>query len=133
MEMMKISYQMKILHFRNGQAILKTFIKLKPMRVSMTEFTTKFCLKKLVLEDGMLYPFFERNSVLNVPISHSEVKRVVTCAQNGKSSGFDRIPYNVLNFPIIIDILHALFNFCFGTVILSSVWKKTMIVPIPKD
>ena len=43
----KISYQMKILYFRNGRAILKTFIMLNPMRILMTDFTTKFCLKNV--------------------------------------------------------------------------------------
>ena len=46
MEMMKMSFQMKILYFRNGQTSLNIFIMLKPMRISMTNFTMKFCLKK---------------------------------------------------------------------------------------
>ena len=89
--------------------------------------------EKMFLEDGMLDPLFEQNPILNVPISHCEVKKVVNCAKNGKSSGFDKIPYEVLKFPIIIDVLHALFNLCFDTGILPSVWKKAMIAPIPKD
>ena len=99
----------------------------------MTNFTTKFCLKKTFLEDGMLDPLYEQNPILNVPISHCEVKKVVNSAKNGKSSGFDKIPYEVLKFPIIIDVLHALFSLCFDTDILPSVWKKAMISPIPKD
>ena len=87
----------------------------------------------MFLEDGMLDPLFEQNPILNVPISYCEVKKVVNCAKNGKSSGFDKIPYEVLKFPIIIDVLHALFNLCFDTGILPSVWKKAMIAPIPKD
>ena len=39
----------------------------------------------------------------------------------------------LLKFPIINDVLYALFNLCFNIGILSSVWKKTMVVPIPKD
>ena len=89
--------------------------------------------EKMFLEDGMLDPLFEQNPILNVPISHCEVKKVVNCAKNGKSSGFDKIPYEVLKFPIIIDVLHALFNLCFDTGLLPSVWKKAMIAPIPKD
>ena len=46
--------------------------------------------------------------------------------KNGKSSGFDKIPYEVLKFPIIIDVLHALFSLCFDTVILPSAWKKLL-------
>ena len=78
----------------------------------MTNFTTKFCLKKYFLEDGMLDPLFEQNRILNVPISHCGAKKVVNCAKNGKSSGFDKMPNEVLEFPIIIDILHSLFNLC---------------------
>ena len=86
----------------------------------------------MFLDDGMLDPLFEQNTILNVPFSHCEVKKVVNCAKNGKSSGFDKIPYEVLKFPIIIDVLHALF-LCFDTGILPIVWKKAMIAPIPKD
>ena len=86
----------------------------------------------MVLEDGMLDPLFEQNPILNVPISHCEVKKVVNGDKNGKSSRFDKIPYEVLKFPIIIDVLHALLNLCFDTGILPSVRKKAMITPIPK-
>ena len=98
----------------------------------MTNFTTKFCLKKTFLEDGMLDPLYEQNPILNVPISHCEVKKVVNSAKNGKSSGFDKIPYEVLKFPIIIDVLHALFSLCFDTGILPSVWKKSYDFPNSK-
>ena len=47
----------------------------------------------MFLEDGMLDPLFELNPILNVPIAHSEAKKVVNCAKNGKSSGFDKVPY----------------------------------------
>ena len=86
----------------------------------------------MFLDDGMLDPLFEQNTILNVPFSHCEVKEVVNCAKNSKSSGFDNIPYKVLKFPIIIDVLHALF-LCFDTGILPIVLKKAMIAPIPKD
>ena len=49
--------------------------------------------EKMFLDDGMLDTLFEQNTILNVPFSHCEVKRVVNCAKNGKSSGFDKIPY----------------------------------------
>ena len=119
-----MSFQMKILYFRNGQTSLKIFIMLKPMRISMTNFTTKFCLKKTFLEDGMLDPLYEQNPILNVPISHCEVKKVVNFAKNGKSSGFDKIPYEVLKFPIIIDVLHALFSLCLIQVFCLVFGKK---------
>ena len=83
-----MSFQMKILSFRNGQAILKIFIMLKPMRMSMTNFTTKFCLKKKFSEDEMLDPLFEQNPILNVPISHCEVKKVVNVPKTVKAQVF---------------------------------------------
>ena len=88
---------------------------------------------KLFLEHHMLDPLFDGNTNLNASITRSEVEKVVSCAKNGKCTGFDKIPYEVLKFPIIIDVLHAMFNLCFDTGILPSIWRKAMITPIPKD
>ena len=89
--------------------------------------------EKLFLEDRMLDPLFEENPSLNISIIRLEVEKVVYSAKNGKSIGYDKIPYEVLKFPIIIDVLYALFNLCFDTGILPSIWKMAMIAPIPKD
>ena len=88
---------------------------------------------KLFLEDRMLDPLFEENPSLNISVIRSEVEKVVYSAKNGKSIGYDKIPYEVLKFHIIIDVLYALFNLCFDTGILPSIWKMAMIAPIPKD
>lgn len=39
----------------------------------------------------------------------------------------------MLKFLIIIDVLYSLFNLCFDTGIIPSVWRKATITPIPKD
>ena len=49
-------------------------------------------MKKILLEDRMLDPLFQENPVLNMPISRSEVEKVVNYAKNGKSTGYDKIP-----------------------------------------
>jgi hypothetical protein len=97
------------------------------------EFYENILREKSFLESNMLDPLFEGNRVLNVTITLSEVKRVVNKSKNGKSVGIDKIPYEVLKFPIIIDVLHALFNLCFDTGLVPSLWRKAMISPLPKD
>lgn len=99
----------------------------------INQFYEGFLHDKLFLEHHMLDPLFEENTNLNSSITRSEVEKVVSCAKNGKSTVFDKIPYEVLKFPIIIDVLHAMFNLCFNTGILPSIWRKAMITPIPKD
>lgn len=79
----------------------------------------------------MQEPLYERKSVLNMTILRSEVEKVR--AKMEKSTGYDKIPSEILKFPIIIDVLHLLFNLCFETGILPSLWRKTMICPVPKD
>ena len=54
------------------------------------QFYHEILSEKTFLEDGMVDPLYEQNPILNVPISHCEVKKVVNCAKNGKSSGFDK-------------------------------------------
>ena len=81
----------------------------------------------------MLDPLFEGNTNLNASITRSEVEKVVSCAKNGKTTGFDKIPYGVLKFPFIIDVLQAMFNLYFDTGILPSIWRKATNTPIPKD
>ena len=97
------------------------------------QFYESILKEKIFLEDRMLDPLFQENPVLNMPISLSEVEKVVNYAKNGKSTGYDKIPREVLKFPIIIDVLHAMFNLCFDTGLLPSIWRKAMITPIPKD
>ena len=96
------------------------------------QFYEQILRNKSFLEDRMQDPLYEDNSILNTSILRSEVEKAVYSTKNGKSTGFDKIPSEVLKFPIIIDILHSLFNLCFDTGILPSIWRKAMITPVPK-
>ena len=86
----------------------------------------------------MLDPLYKENIYLNYTIDRSEVEHVVYGAKSGKAVGPDKIPNDVLKHPfiitiIIIDILHKLFNYCFDTGIIPSIWRKAIITPLPKD
>jgi len=89
--------------------------------------------EKLFYEDQMLEPLFTENQMLNRPILRSEVETVVGHAKNGKSVGYDQLPYEILKLPVIVDVLHSLFKLCLETSITPSVWRTAIISPIPKD
>ena len=97
------------------------------------QFYDRILQHKRFLEDNMLDPLYQENVLLNYCITHCEVERVVYGAKNGKSVGPDKIPYEVLKHPVIIDTLHPLFNFCFDTGLIPSIWRKAIITPLPKD
>ena len=78
-------------------------------------------------------PLCTESRCINSPITRVEVEKVVFRAKNGKSVGFDKIPYEVLKCLIIADSLHSLFNLCLDSGLISSVWRKAIITPIPKD
>ena len=88
---------------------------------------------KRLLQDNMRDPLYTENRCLHSPITRLEIEKVVFRAKNGKSVGFDKIPYEVLKCPIIIDSLHSLFNLCLEIRFIPSVWRKAIITPIPKD
>ena len=88
---------------------------------------------KRLLEDNMLDPLYVQNDFLNAPISRQEIEKVIYKAKNNKSCGFDKIPYEVLKFTTVIDVLHSLFQFCLDTGKIPSIWRNAMILPIPKD
>ena len=53
-------------------------------------------------------------------------------AKNGKSAGIDNIPYEVLKFPSVIQVIQSLFQLLFDTGIIP-LWKKAIVCPILKD
>ena len=65
------------------------------------------------MENNMLDPLREHNPDLNRPIEINEVKRVVIKSKNGKSTGIDDIPYEVLKFDCVIEVIQRLFMLCF--------------------
>ena len=72
------------------------------------------------------------NTPYNVRISIVEVRKAIIDAKRGKASGIDEIPSEVLKNDATILFLHALYNHCFDTGIVPSVWNKCIINPIPK-
>lgn len=69
---------------------------------------------------------------LNRDITLLEVKRVVDKAKKGKATGVDCIPTEVLQNTTCILALHRLFQVCFTSGLLPSIWSKCNIVPIGK-
>ena len=81
----------------------------------------------------MLDPSYDSNMELTHNIDIAEIERLVMKTKNGKSVGIDRIPYEVLKFSSVIQVLHSLFQFIFDTGITPSLWRKAIICPILKD
>ena len=98
-----------------------------------TDFHREALSHKLLLEDRMLDPLYISNPELNHNITITEIERLVMNAKNGKSVGIDCIPYEVLKFPPVIQVLHSLFQLIFDTGITPSLWRKAIICPILKD
>ena len=53
--------------------------------------------------------------------------------RNGKSTGIDDIPYEVLKFDCVIEVIHRLFMLCFESNIIPSNWRRAIVCPIFKD
>jgi hypothetical protein len=73
-----------------------------------------------------------QNCSFNGQISLLEVRNAILQAKNGKASGFDDIPAEVLKNDTAISFLHVFFNLCFNNGIVPSIWGKCIINPIPK-
>ena len=97
------------------------------------QFYDNMLQHKRLLEDNMKDPLYDETRSSNIPISRDEIEKVVFRAKNGKSVGPDKIPYEILKFPSVIDALYSLFNFCLDSGLIPSIWRKAIITPIPKD
>ncbi|CAC5408598.1 unnamed protein product [Mytilus coruscus] len=82
----------------------------------------------------MLDPLYQSNEDLNSIITLEEITtKVVRAAKNGKSTGIDEIPYEVLKFPNVIQVHQCLFQLIFETSIIPSIWRKAILYLILKD
>ena len=61
------------------------------------------------------------------------MKKALKSANKGKACGFDNIPTEVLMNDASVIFLHTLFNICFNTGTIPTIWGKCIINPIPKS
>ena len=73
-----------------------------------SHFQNEALSHKQLLEENMLDPLYKSCHDLNQNISTREVEKIIMNAKNGKSSGIDNIPYEVLKFPSVISVLRSL-------------------------
>jgi hypothetical protein len=70
---------------------------------------------------------------LDLDIDIIEVAKAMENAKIGKAAGIDLIPSDVLKNEASLFVLHSLFNVCFQTGRIPSLWSKSIINPIPKS
>ena len=73
-----------------------------------------------------------RATGLDRDIELTEVLRALTTAKNGKATGLDGLPVEVLRNQSAISFLHELFKKCFSSGKVPSTWLHNIISPIPK-
>lgn len=97
------------------------------------EFYDRAKLHKHLIEMNIEDPLYVPNEQLNNNISLEESANAVMKAKSKSACGIDNIPYAVLKFPPVIEVLHQLFQMIFDTSIIPSDWRKAIIYPILKD
>ncbi|XP_050392671.1 uncharacterized protein LOC126811173 isoform X1 [Patella vulgata] len=88
---------------------------------------------KCELERRMQDDSFHSNDHLNSDITANELDIVIIKAENGKSCGNDKLPYEVLRYARVKNVLLRLFQLCLNTGYVPSAWKTAILSPIPKD
>ena len=105
-----------------------------------TDFELLYQNSEACNENFLQYKLKERdnlvNSVdtleLNEQIRYEEVKKVVDLARNGKAVGIDLIPNEALKNAKVINLLYVLFYNLFENGQIPTVWRNSIIHPIPK-
>ena len=72
-------------------------------------------------------------SMLNQPITRTEVERSIYRAKLKRATGLDGIPAEVLRNPVCIDLLYKIISFCFENGTVPNEWNTGIIKPIPKS
>ena len=70
---------------------------------------------------------------LNLVITENEITMALSKFKNGKATGYDNIPTEVLKNKTVIKYLLSLFNKCFHSGRVPTAWQKSIINPIPKS
>ncbi|XP_060607423.1 uncharacterized protein LOC132759632 [Ruditapes philippinarum] len=84
-------------------------------------------------EMNISVPLYEPNHTLNTNITVKECAFFVIKAKLDSACGFERIPYDVLKYPVNISVLQHLFQMIFDLSIILSIWRKSVICPIIKN
>ncbi len=84
-------------------------------------------------EDLMLDPLYVQNAMLNKMITVEDVRKVVDKAKKGKAVGLDKLPNEIFKNKPVIDVLCKLFQLCFESHLVPTVWCKAVVYPISKS
>ena len=96
-------------------------------------FTREIEETNVLHEMNMNNPLFNSNNTLNRNFTIQEISNIVSKSKNKKAAGIDGIPYEVYKNNVMKNILQKLFQLCFDTAKVPTLWRKTIICPIPKD
>ena len=69
----------------------------------------------------------------NTRITIAEVRKAITNAKNGKAAGIDDMQAEYLKYDCSVMFLTVLFNKCFDSGKIPTIWSKGIINPIPKS
>ena len=97
-----------------------------------SDFHQNIKYQKTQFEYQMLNGQLEENDFLNDEITTSEIKRVINGLKARKTPGIDGIQNELLSNDNCLPILSSLFNKCFESGKIPSIWLKAIVVPIPK-
>ena len=71
-------------------------------------------------------------NLINNEIGIEEVKTAIKTLKSNKAMGIDELPSEVLRCEHLLKPLHTLFNKCFSSGVIPSLWKQGIINPVPK-
>lgn len=97
------------------------------------EYYNQSKLHKHLIEMHIEDPLYTTNEQMNCNITIDEITNIIMRAKSGSATGIDKIPYDVLKYPLVITALQKLFQLIFDTSVIPSIWRKAIICPILKD
>ncbi len=84
-------------------------------------------------EDEISNENYECDDFLNEHILLLELKETIAKLKNGKATGLDQIPNEVIKNDVLLPFLCKFFNICFDSGLQPSSWSNSVISPIPKS
>ena len=73
------------------------------------------------------------NTFINEHITFDEVDSVVRKLKKKKAFGCDMVPNEVLKRYDVVQLLTVMMNVCMKLNMVPEVWKKSIIIPVPKS